>query len=320
MIFLTIFIYSSGWPIDLSTREIYETPLIAVGDDAVCIARPGDSRLIFFDRNGKYLSTQGRKGKGPGEIADLQTLTWDASSKAFLVYDSATSQLSSFTPAGFITSQKISQLFGEIYFDGYFGKTQRFFWVDHEAQAISRVDAVSGQKTPIWRSPEKVESGFVFEMNGHKNKIQYKWDPKILFSAHGENAAVCLNANQLITLMGSGKSKNVTFNAQLKRFEVTEQDYNDALNSMPPFLKSQLASKLKKPDFWPAISAIEVTNRDVWVFGYPIRGQIEAARYSLAGKHLETTAFNGVSATPAGDHFFVIAMEDEKPVLTREDI
>jgi hypothetical protein len=75
------------------------TTAVRLGDGRIVVANRGSDELRYYDTTGKYLSTSGRKGGGPGEF---KSMSWMGrlAGDSVLVYDGSSNRLSVFDATG----------------------------------------------------------------------------------------------------------------------------------------------------------------------------------------------------------------------------
>jgi len=87
--------------IDGDEKYIFHQPFDLKVDDQgnIYILDSGNFRIQKFDRNGKYISSIGRKGQGPGEFLNCQDLDLDRDANLW-IFDPENNRISGFTPEG----------------------------------------------------------------------------------------------------------------------------------------------------------------------------------------------------------------------------
>lgn len=139
---------------------------IRLTDGRVVIANSGTSELRVFDSTGRFVTSIGRKGEGPGEFAgSLQMAA--ISPTEFAVFDQSAQRLSAFDTSGSLIRES------RVMADGTDGGFPLWVWLHRDAWISGPVDTV--RRGDIARAldmvPERVAGSYLYVMVATDGRI-----------------------------------------------------------------------------------------------------------------------------------------------------
>jgi len=326
ILLLSLFAMSPGWELSFEDMDLfvpYEIlmafPIVSASPDGrVAVTHPMEKTVKLIGPDGRIFKSIGGKGQGPGEFSGL-ALSWNVDGQWWII-DSGNKRLSKWSADGALLNE--THLTERLI--GGFVRNRKEAWYlrDSRGQLGTQPTIVClnlNDKTTkeVWKmAPLKEQSGY------HESgmSINLEWDPFLKIAAGSNFLAAIYSSEKSLTIIHPETGKVLAKRElSLPAVPLSDSFYNLIMDSLPPDIRGEIKSKVKRPEFFPYLHKLYVDGQDrIWMFGFQDSPTASAPYhvFDRNGKLLSNGNVPGLVMAMSGRKVYVAAGEDDALTLS----
>lgn len=267
---------SSTTIVDLSDKGIFGDRPFAISESGgVLVLDSHAGRVLYFDKNGKYVKDFGTRGQGPGEWQRPITVEWNRAEKVFIIVDQRNARFSKWTESGELIKEvkRPNGIYHVEFIDGdrFLGAWDAAGRMGRPAVKLARLTDISDAKT-LWGlkldAPPEVHR---LDIGGQRFMFAPTWSERLIFSRGSDFAAVTFGRSGLVSLVDfEGTPLVHDLKPRLVEQPMSTKQYNAIVDEQPIHRRETIRKMVPKPETWPLIRGLRVDDHDrIWIFGAP---------------------------------------------------